>query len=207
MWAQAEPRGLFSFSRKELHDILISIVVLTISFGVAFSGGAGGAMQDPYFFLIYTLPVAFLSVFTAFFLHEMGHRIMARKYGCWSEFRMWEKGLVLAFVTALLGFVFAAPGAVYISGMISRKQNGIISAAGPMTNIIIAFIMMALAFFTAPFVAGIALFVAWINIFLAGFNLIPLPPLDGSKVLAWGIVPYLAMVGLLAASYIAFIQF
>ncbi len=205
MWAEPtyRSRGLFSFSRKEMHDILISIAVLTISFGIAFSGGAGKAMQDPYFFMVYTLPVAFLSVFTAFFLHEMGHRIMARKYGCWSEFRMWEKGLLLAFVTALLGFVFAAPGAVYISGMISRKQNGIISAAGPMTNALIAFSMMALAIFTTPFVAGIALFVAWINIFLAGFNLIPFPPLDGYKVFRWGIIPYLGMVALIIALYVA----
>ncbi len=213
MWPQQDTyvyvrkKGLFSFGKKELSDILISIGVLTISFGMAFSGGLSGLSSNPSFFIRYTLPVAFLSVFTAFFLHEMGHRIMARHYGCWSEFRMWTRGLMLAFITGMIGFVFAAPGAVYISGLITKKQNGIISAAGPMVNVSIAFIMMGAALFTTPFVAGVLLFVAWINIFLAGFNLIPFPPLDGSKVLEWGITPYLFMVGTVALAYIAFTTF
>jgi Zn-dependent protease len=120
---------------------------------------------------------------------------------------MWTQGLILAFITALMGFVFAAPGAVYISGMITKRQNGIISAAGPGVNIAIAFVMMALALFSTPFIAGVALFIAWINIFLAGFNLIPLPPLDGSKILAWGVIPYLSMVVAVAVAYLSFIQF
>ncbi len=196
-------KGLFSFGRKEATDILISITVLTFAFAIAFSNGLQGVYSDPLFFIRYTLPVAFLSVFTAFFLHEMGHRILARKYGCWSEFRMWERGLIFAVITAFLGFVFAAPGAVYISGMITREQNGKISAAGPAVNVAIAFIMIGVALFTSPFIGGIALFIAWINIFLAGFNLIPFPPLDGSKVLKWGIIPYISMVALVIIAYMA----
>ena len=210
MWSgydNAGHRGIFHFGKTEMHDILISIAVLTLSFAIAFSRGIGGALEDIQFFVVYTLPVAFLSVITAFFLHEMGHRVVARHYGCWSEFRMWTQGLIFALVTAFLGFVFAAPGAVYISGMITKRQNGMISAAGPLVNVIIAFIMIGIAVPASPMIAGVALFIAWINIFLAGFNLIPLPPLDGSKILAWGIVPYLVMVGLVAGAYIAFAQF
>ena len=199
-------RGIFSFGRTEAYEISISIIVLTFSFAIVFSGGINGVFSDTSLFVKYTLPLAFLSIFTAFFLHEMGHRILARHYGCWSEFRMWKEGLLFALFTAFIGFVFAAPGAVYISGMITREQNGKISAAGPLVNVIIAFLMIGTAIITSPFIAKIALFIAWINIFLAGFNLIPFPPLDGSKVLKWGIIPYLLMAALVGSAYIAFIN-
>lgn len=201
------PKGLFSFGEREKRDILISILVLTVSFAIAFSGGLY-ILSYPkllMYFLIYAIPVAFLAVITGFFLHEMGHRVLARYYGCWAEFRMWNLGLLLALFSSLFGAVFAAPGAVYISGIISNEQNGKISAAGPLMNVVVALAMFPIIFL-GGLAGGIAYFIAWINIFLAGFNLIPFPPLDGYKVFRWGIVPYLGMVALVIAVYISLIR-
>ena len=201
------PKGLFSFGEREKRDILISILVLTASFALAFSGGLYVLYYPKIFgyFLIYAIPVAFLAVITGFFLHEMGHRVLARYYGCWAEFRMWNLGLLLALFSSLFGAVFAAPGAVYISGIISNEQNGKISAAGPLMNVVVALAMFPIIFL-GGLAGGIAYFIAWINIFLAGFNLIPYPPLDGYKVFRWGIVPYLGMVALVIAVYISLIR-
>lgn len=69
----------------------------------------------------------------------------------------------------------------------------LVAAAGPGINIFIAFVFGLIVRFGA--VAGldaaflsIASFIVYINILLALFNLIPIPPLDGSKILA-GLLP------------------
>ncbi len=196
------PRGLFSFSPQEKHDILVSIAVLTVSFALAFSGGMV-ALYSPGFLVFFSLPIAFLAVITGFFLHEMGHRVLARYYGCWAEFRMWNLGLLLALFSSFFGAVFAAPGAVYISGFITKEQNGKISAAGPMMNVLVALAMFPIIALFPGSVGIIAYFIAWINIFLAGFNLIPFPPLDGYKVFQWGILQYIGMAAIVIGTYIA----
>jgi len=43
---------------------------------------------------------------------------------------------------SLFGFIIAAPGAVFIRGMITRERNGKISLAGPMTNIVLAILFL-----------------------------------------------------------------
>lgn len=66
--------------------------------------------------------------------------------------------------------------------------EAIVAAAGPATNIVIALIF-ALLFHFAPILSlpdnfsNIALQVIVLNVFLAFFNLVPIPPLDGSKIL------------------------
>ena len=41
-------------------------------------------------------------------------------------------GVLLA---ALLGFLFMAPGAVMVAGVVTRRQNGHIAVAGPLVNL------------------------------------------------------------------------
>ncbi len=194
-------RGFFSFSEREKKDILISIVVLTFSFAMAFSGITFGFVSFKAF-LLFFLPVAFLAVITGFFLHEMGHRMVARYYGCWAEFRLWPMGLLLALFSSFFGAVFAAPGAVYILGFLDREKNGKISAAGPMMNIVVALSMFPIISL-GGYAGSIAYFIAWINVFLAGFNLIPFPPLDGYKVFQWGIIPYIIMAAIVMSTWVS----
>jgi len=73
------------------------------------------------------------------------------------------------------------------------KQKGMlwVSLAGPATNLLIAIVTAAIWKIVEPrglIAGGIMLYIFSINIILAVFNLIPVPPLDGSKILA-GILP------------------
>jgi Zn-dependent protease len=98
-------------------------------------------------------------------------------------------GLVLALVTSLLGFTFAAPGATYISGTnITEGENGRISIAGPLTNVVIAVLFLPfLLLFSNDLLWLVGFFGVHINVFLAMFNLLPIGPLDGAKVFKWSL--------------------
>ena len=74
-----------------------------------------------------------------------------------------------------------------------RSGQALIAAAGPLSNIAIAifFSVLIRIFFTGaltPFMQ-IASLIVLVNLVLAIFNLIPIPPLDGSKILFFLIPP------------------
>jgi Zn-dependent protease len=102
------------------------------------------------------------------------------------------------FLALIAHVVFAAPGAVYISGGGSKRESGLISLAGPLTNIGIA--LVALPFFILD-IGGIGWIASWvflINSFLALFNMLPFGPLDGKKVFRWNYLAFGLTIGVAA---------
>ena len=69
-----------------------------------------------------------------------------------------------------------------------KKDSAIISLAGPASNLVIALIVSIIAR-VFPLFTIIAVPFVMLNVSLAIFNLIPIPPLDGSKIL-FSILPY-----------------
>ena len=185
-------RKIMGFSQAEFKDLGIAMLVLSIAFALAFSGGVQNIdwIAFPFVFIIATI-----AVLTAFVFHELAHKFMAQRFGCWAEFRSWQAGLMIALVFSMMGGLFAAPGAVWIRGNVTKSQNGMISAAGPMTNI-----MIALAAFGTSFLMGdsdirfIVFFIGYVNAFVGGFNMIPFMPFDGAKIVKWNIGIYVVMV-------------
>ncbi len=203
--------GRSRFGGQELREIGVSMLVLSIAFMILYKDNK---IMD---YLQYHLgeyggwiglfATCLVLVTFSFLLHEFGHKFVAQNYGMQSEFRMYPAGLFITLLTSLLGFLFAAPGAVYIQGYPDRKTNGIISIAGPAVNIVLAAIGIigCLAFNHSPMVMFFVMF-ASLNAFLAFFNLLPIPPLDGSKIVTWNVAVYVAVIAM-AAIELAYIWF
>ena len=192
---------MIKFGKRELKELLISIVILTIALAFALSDFMYNRDVP---LLVLSLILAFFATITAFFLHELAHKITAQKYGCWAEYRMWSRGLMFALVFGFMGFLFAAPGAVYISGFVDKKISGRISIAGPITNICLGAIFITILLFVplVSFLSMFFLFLAYINIWLGIFNLLPIPPLDGYKIMKWNIMIYIITMALAIAIFI-----
>ncbi len=189
-YVSVEPPRKIHFSKKEIQDLLVSMLVITFAFAFALSGY--GLMYIDWALFPTALLISVFAVATGFILHELGHKFVANKYGAWAEFRAWPQGLMMALIFALMvGVVWAAPGAVYIGGNITREQNGKISLAGPINNLIFATIFFPLIFIAKGIYFDIVFYVYFINAFLAVFNLLPIMPLDGAKVANWNIPVYI----------------
>jgi len=208
-------------TRREEADLFVAWMAIAISFtiiNIAPYGILGPISKiNPVSALIY-LGIALLTVGIGFILHEMAHKFMAIRFGYWAEFVKDNSMLLIAVVmAALVGFVFAAPGATVIYSQdgrgLSRKQDGIISAAGPIINLVLCALFVALFFIAggrAGLIAGsliamIGLAGVQINAMIAAFNLLPISILDGRKVLAWNFLIFLVLIvaafGTLVGSY------
>lgn len=173
---------------KELRDLVISALVLALAFGIALSGGFRAFLQPA--ILVIVIGKAMVAVSLGFVFHELGHRLVARRFGYFAEYAMWPMGLMVALGFSIFGFVFAAPGAVMIyprattwgTSSLSREKVGLISIAGPATNICLGVVFLALGVIQPALLFTLG---ARVNIWLAVFNLIPFGPLDGAKIFRW----------------------
>ena len=107
--------------------------------------------------------------------------------------------LVLSGAQILFGWAKPVP---YNPYNLSNQRWGeaFVAGAGPATNLLIALVFgllirlgIAFDFASAPLI-DLGSFIVYINILLALFNLIPIPPLDGSKVLAFLLPTRLALL-------------
>ena len=143
---------------------------------------------DAYFVLSF---IGLLTFAPGFLVHEIAHKIQARKYGCWAEFRSSGGGLRFGVIlAALTGLVLMAPGAVMVAGKTTKEQFGKIALAGPVSNVALWCIGLA----AAVTIGGISGFLDelirfWLiaNSILGAFNMLPFGPLDGKKIRTWSI--------------------
>lgn len=166
------------FSRIELKEIAKALLAISLMFAIANVGLSAR--------LLVVFPIVLLTAGLGFVLHELAHKLLAQSYGCWAEFRANNQMLILGIVVSFMGFVFAAPGGVYINGA-TRMQHGRIAAAGPLVNILLAalFGFLFLLFPYVPLKYGFS-----INALLGMFNMIPFLPFDGAAVWQWNKVVY-----------------
>ncbi|NLV88603.1 MAG: site-2 protease family protein [Tissierellia bacterium] len=142
--------------------------------------------------LLYNLP----GLFVAIIFHELAHGLMAYILGDDTAKKAGRLSLNPLKHIDLIGFVFlllfrfgwAKPVPVNPFNFKNRKRDTIlVSLAGPFTNFLIAIIVSFILVFVKirnPILLDILIITLWYNIMLGVFNLLPFPPLDGSKILA-----------------------
>ena len=108
----------------------------------------------------------------------------------------WLGTAILPFVTSLLGGGFLGWGKPVRtdSSKLKGGLNGlaIVALAGPFSNVILAVLMAIVAvttLHTIPALAEFAIHGVRLSLYLAIFNLLPVPPLDGSKLLLAARIP------------------
>jgi len=184
-----------TFSSRELQDLAVAWVALGVAFAIFFAGGGSRALSMLVGEgLVQPLLVSLVTAGLGFLLHELAHKVVAVRFDQIAEFRADYGMLFLAVMSALVGFLFAAPGAVHHRGRITAREHGLIALAGPVTNGLLALVFAPV--YVVGLLAGSPLLsliggrgVA-INLFLAAFNLIPFGGLDGRTVLDWSKVVF-----------------
>lgn len=190
-------RRAFSFDAEELFNIGVSLFIIALAFSLRYLFFSKAAFLNVF-------SIVLIGVGSGFVLHELAHKFVAVRFGAFARYQAWGFGLGLALLMALVtrgAFVFAAPGAVYIySPYITRRQNGLISIAGPLTNLLLGFAFLAFGILSPrdSYAELLGFSAASVNFFLGFFNMLPIPPLDGSKVLAWSWMAWLALITPLA---------
>ena len=157
--------------------------------------------KDPLAFALVAIPLLFSVI-----IHEVAHGWVAYRMG--DATAKWLGRLSLnplkhldpigTLMLFLAGFGWAKPVPINFNN-ISDKRKGLIfvSSVGIVANILFAFITLLFIRLVSTNPSEIAIilvyYVVQINITLAALNLIPIPPLDGSKILmgiVWRRTPY-----------------
>jgi len=160
--------------------------------------------------LVFGLVTLIILIFSAI-LHEIAHGYVAERFGdptarLAGRLTLNPKKHIDLFMSILLPLALMLSGSPVIFGAAKpvpidpfnlkegRKDIALVALSGPLTNIIlavIASIVVHILNLIAP-PTNIALYIlhwffltiAHLNLLLAIFNLVPIPPLDGSKVFA-----------------------
>lgn len=135
-------------------------------------------------------------LFIAIIFHELAHGYVAYRLGDPTAKREGRltlnplKHIDIAGFLFLLIFKFGWAKPVPINPLYFKNRKRdilLVSIAGPLTNLAIAFILAILISFnviTNGIIAQMIVIAIWYNIMLGIFNLLPFPPLDGSKIVA-----------------------
>jgi len=187
--------------------LLITVFVLSLVFG------SHSLLYGD--FLTYALITIIASI--AVIPHELAHRWSARKMGCYSRYVLSPFGLLLTLITAIpfIPFKIIMPGFTLVTPRTYdpyylKRVMGITSYMGPLTNILFSVASLALLTvflkigYLNPLLYVFLLLSTRLNAWVAFFNLLPVPPLDGSKIITWNtplwIATFLLAIGLYIVS-------
>jgi Zn-dependent protease len=196
-------KKFFWFSKTEFNGFIL--VVLVFSF--IFSFNSWGGVSFDFFFGLKNLLFAFFLCGFSLFIHHSGQRFMALKLGFKPEHKVWWPGIIVSLILVLLsnGFIkMYAASAIFIS-LFPRHRIGAFRAgmninalaktalAGPVFNVFLATFAILLEW-TGLIPQTLSIMIFKFNLSLAAWNLLPIPPLDGSRILYYSRLVYVFLV-------------
>ncbi len=207
----------------ELKNIVVADVLLSLAFTLTLLGGLTNAFSSLNLFE-YLLPISFIAVTLTFVLHELMHKFVAQHFGAIAAFKTSMTGLAITIISGMFGFLLGIPGATFIfTNKFTKREDGIVSLAGPLTNFAIFLVVLAIGlllfsnflsgvttslnplspnFLHASYLQNLLGITLFISLWLAFFNMLPIFPLDGSKVLAWNKAIYAIVILTIVALFL-----
>lgn len=206
----------FRFTKNEIKSLSILILV----FAFIFSFNEWG--EDKFDFVVGmgNFFVAILVVGIVVLVHDSGQKLAALKVGFRAETQIWWYGLIFALILCFISggkiIFFAATGmwlhhmAIHRLGHFRYGPNvqamGVIALMGPVANIVVAtfvkFLQVNLHIIPMNSVFVDKFF--FFSLLFAVLNLLPIPPLDGSRLLFYSRLTYAFVFGTIAGYLILF---
>lgn len=168
----------------------------------------------------------FIAILMSLTFHELSHAYVSYKLGDPTAKQLGRLtlnplqhldplGTIMLIISSLSGYGFGWAKPVPINPMYyknRRKGTILVSVAGPLSNLLLAIVFYTIYLIAAQKSATVGIaqlktlaeFMISINLGLAAFNLLPFPPLDGSKILGGFLPPKYYYQMLSVENYISF---
>ena len=157
------------------------ICISTLGFAIAF------ILKDRLELKVITIIIFVCVAGIGTILHDLAHKVVARRCGCTTEYQFWGLGAVTMFLTAwIFGSIFAKPSRTVIQSKTAQttEESARIMIAGPLVSLTIAILSLFLIPFGELFqLAGSMGFS--LNMLACVYALIPVIPMDGKKIYDW----------------------
>ena len=187
---------------SEVRELVLGDLVLSVAYSIFLSQILSNG-RNTLQLLIYLFPIALVAVSLSFILHELMHKFAAQHFGAFAAFKTSPTGLMITIISPFLGLLFGIPGATYIYKQLTVKEDGYVSLAGPLTNFVVFGVFFSLGMLlysgfpgqvisifessaqvlSNPYLENMLDLTVFLSIYLAFYNMLPIMPLDGSKVL------------------------
>lgn len=189
----------FWFTNIELRSFLVTVLVL--GFVVSFDQWGGAIFNLTEGFWNFARALIFVAI--ALFVHHGGQRLWGLFRGFRVEQRIWWYGILISLLGVIVSdglFVFLGASSTLIHPLPKHRfgrfrygpnlsEYAMVCLAGPVFNIFLASFVVVLSWMTL-FPAELAASLFTFNLIFAAWNLLPIPPLDGSRVMYFSRLTY-----------------
>ncbi len=218
-WANYNDRikRYFPFQKAEMRNIIATILVIGFMYGFNDNSKTFELAHWTYN-LIVSIAISAVTIL----VFVIGQRLIGIYNGYRIEFQMWWPGLILALIITFIsrGYIWipVAGGMLvhfhkghrlgYFRYGLNMLSTGLSAAAGPIACILFATIIKQINLFILPTTLPIIDKLYWFSLIFALVNMLPIPPLAGSKLLFNSRLPYVFTFSfMLAYTILAFFKF
>jgi hypothetical protein len=195
------------FSILEARNIILTILVIGFMYG--FNDGQKDFNISFYAYNM-TVSMGIAAVTTLVFL--IGQRLAGLSAGYRVEFLMWWPGLIVALIISFItrGYIWIPlAGGMFLHHMPGHRlgffrygtnmlDNGIIATSGPLACVLFATILKQIHLWFNIFPEGIITQIFWFCLIFAWVNMLPIPPLAGSKMMYHSRLTYSFLFGFIS---------